>query len=116
MSYFLLAEGRGKLLRLMIMKPWATSFYESKQWQDCRNSYAASVGNLCERCQKKGLVKPGEIVHHKTELTPANIKDPMIALNWNNLELVCRECHLELHGRGGRRYKIDALGRVSPLV
>ena len=37
--------------------------------------------------------RPGEIVHHKTHLTPENIDDPTVTLNEDNLELLCRDCH-----------------------
>lgn len=33
------------------------------------------------------------ICHHKTYLTPDNINDPNIALNWANLEALCHNCH-----------------------
>ena len=95
-------------------KDFSKRFYSSKAWQDCRNSYAASKAHLCERCLLKGLYVPGEIVHHKTELTPENIGDPRISLSWDNLELVCRECHAEAHSEHdkGRRYIFDEDGHV----
>lgn len=96
------------------MKPYARSFYLSKAWQDTRKAYAKSVGGLCERCLEKGLYKAGEIVHHKIHITPDNIHDESITLNWDNLELVCRECHSEEHTRHKRRYKVDEYGRVAP--
>lgn len=94
------------------MKEFATSFYKSKAWQRCRSAYAKSVGGLCEQCLKAGLVKPGVIVHHKVKLTPANINDPAVTLSWNNLELLCRDCHAKAHGMA-RRYKVDEMGRVT---
>ena len=86
-------------------------FYSSKAWQDCRNSYARSKGGLCELCLAKGIYRPGEIVHHKTHLTTANLSDPTISLNWDNLQLLCRDCHASQH-KPERRYKVDELGRV----
>lgn len=71
-----------------------------------------SVGGLCERCLKKGLIVPGEIVHHKVYISPDNINDPAITLNPNNLELLCRDCHAEEHTDRRKRYKLDNLGRV----
>jgi len=94
------------------MQPYAVSFYKSKQWKDCRAAYAKSKGNLCERCYKKGLIVPGIIVHHKTHITPDNIGNPDITLNWSNLELVCRDCHAQIHAKNTKRYKLDELGRV----
>lgn len=57
------------------------------------------------------MYNPGVIVHHRIHLTPQNITNPMIVLNWNNLELLCRECHAKEHGKE-KRYTIDELGRV----
>ena len=94
------------------MKDFAASFYKSKAWQQCRAAYAKSVGGLCEQCLKAGLVKPGEIVHHKVHLTPDNINDPAVTLAWRNLELLCRDCHAKVHGTV-RRYKVDEMGRVT---
>ena len=88
------------------------SFYKTTGWKNCRDAYARSVGGLCERCLAKGWVVPGEIVHHKEHLDADNINNPEIALNWDNLELLCRDCHGMEH-RQLRRYKVDALGRVE---
>ena len=73
--------------------------------------YARSKGGLCELCLAKGIYRPGEIVHHKTHLTTSNLSDPTIALNWDNLQLLCRDCHASQH-KPERRYKVDELGRV----
>ena len=93
-------------------KAFARKFYSSQAWVDCREAYKASVGGLCERCKERGLIVPGEIVHHKIHLTPDTIHDPAVSLAWDNLELVCRECHAEEHGATRKRYEIDELGRV----
>lgn len=101
------------------MKPFARRFYSSKAWQRTRAAYAKSRGNLCELCLAKGLFNPCEIVHHKVALTPDNIDDPNITLNWDNLQCVCRDCHAAIHGyyngRRGKhlRYSLDELGRVT---
>lgn len=96
------------------MQPWAEAFYKSGTWRRCRDDYAASVGGLCERCLRRGLAVPGEIVHHKVWLTPDNVSNPRVALAWSNLELVCRDCHADEHERSRRRYAVDELGRVAP--
>lgn len=88
-------------------------FTRAKRGQRCRDGYAASVGGLCEDCLAKGLYRPGEIVHHMTELTPDNINDPAVSLSWSNLRLLCRDCHAKRHG-ARKRYKVDAVGRVTP--
>ena len=94
-------------------KQFSKAFYKSKLWQDCRESYGKSRGWVCERCGRQGSVE----VHHKIELTPENINDPSITTDWNNLCLLCRDCHRELHGQrkriGGKygRYSQPACGR-----
>ena len=92
-------------------KDFAQDFYKSKAWQHCRQAYAASAGNLCEECLRENKITAGEIVHHKIHLTPDNINNPAVSLNWDNLELVCRSCHLKLHGNT-KRYSVDPLGRI----
>lgn len=94
------------------MKPYAERFYSSKAWQHTRAAYRKSRRNLCEVCLSNGLISPCEIVHHKIEVTPDNIDDPNITLNWDNLQCVCRDCHAKIHDKLGRRYKFDEMGRV----
>ena len=115
---------------MTMAKQFARKFYSSKAWQTCRNEYAKQAHYLCEECLKHGIYRPGEIVHHKIELDPINIERPEIALSFNNLELLCRDCHAKMHEQsGGRwaevnkrkrekkesesRYKVDEFGRVS---
>lgn len=96
------------------MKEYAESFYKSTTWQNCRNAYMKSVGMLCEDCRKKGLIVPAEEVHHIKFITPQNINDPAVTLNFDNLVALCRECHKARHGARQRRYTIDEYGRVKP--
>ena len=101
------------------MKPFAERFYHSRTWQQTRDAYFVSQHGLCEKCGNAGL-----IVHHKIELTPENIPDPDISLNWDNLELVCLACHNNIHHGGETAAEglvFDADGnlvqqRYSPLV
>lgn len=89
-------------------------FYNTTAWKKCREAYRESVGGLCERCAKQGLVVPGEQVHHKVRLTPSNVNDPSVALNWDNLELLCQPCHYDEHRRKreNQRYVVDDDGNV----
>lgn len=96
------------------MQDFATKLYKSRAWRDCRTAYAKSKGGLCERCLSRGIYKPGIIVHHKVHLTPENISDPNVSLNWENLQLLCRDCHALVH-KPEKRFKIDELGRVIAL-
>ena len=98
------------------MKEYARTFYKSAAWLHTSAAYKKSVGGLCERCSARGLIAPGVIVHHKKYLTPENISDPSIALDWSNLECLCQTCHnQEHHGGGITRFEVDELGRVSAI-
>lgn len=88
---------------------FAHAFYVSQEWIRCRTDYARSRGLVCERCGSAG-----KQVHHKIRLTPENIKDPRITLNWSNLELLCDACHKKEHRRKKtQRWTCDEYGRVS---
>ena len=78
-------------------KDYSKAFYNSKAWQQCRDGYISSVNGLCEECLSKGRYKPGYIVHHIKHITPTNINDPNITLNFDNLQYVCLECHNHIH-------------------
>ncbi|AMC94224.1 hypothetical protein AOC36_09585 [Erysipelothrix larvae] len=93
-------------------KDFAKSFYKSKQWRVCRDAYYESQFGICERCgracwrrndpQYLKLRKEGKevyygIVHHIEELNPRNISNPFVSLGWNNLELLCQDCHNKHH-------------------
>lgn len=75
------------------MQKWAEKFYNSGAWQKCREAYRRSVFGICEKC---GGV--GEIVHHKKPLTPENIGDCEVTMSFDNLCLLCRDCHGAVHG------------------
>ncbi len=78
-------------------KDYAKAFYSSKAWLACRDGYISSVHALCERCLAKERHTPGYIVHHKIPITPENISNPEVTLNWDNLEYMCQECHNHTH-------------------
>ena len=96
---------------------YARAFYKSSAWQLCRASYIAERqsidGGLCERCRKE----LGFIVHHKKHITPENINDPEVTLNWDNLEYVCHDCHNKEHFEKqlGIRYTFGPDGQIVPL-
>ena len=94
------------------MKDFARQFYSSDTWKETRKAYKKSVGGLCELCLAEGRYTPGDIVHHKIHLTPGNISNPGIALDWGNLQLVCRDHHAQIHSKQGR-YMIGENGKVT---
>lgn len=98
-------------------REFAVGFYHSKQWKETRDAYLAHASFLCERCLARGRYQRGEIVHHKRHLTPDNINDPSVTLSFDNLELLCRECHAEAHSdlyeRRPKRYSFDEHGNIT---
>lgn len=93
-------------------KDFARAFYNSTAWKKCRAEYAKSQRYLCEDCLQKGILTPGEIIHHKQPITPENINDPSITLSFDNLKMVCRKCHAEEHGQRQRRYIVLSDGTI----
>ena len=101
----------------MNKSPEIEAFYVSYKWRKCRTAYAKSVGNMCERCRKKGIIEVGSKknpleAHHKIPLTVDNIHDPEITLNWDNMELVCKKCHDEEKKKKPKRWKVGQDGKV----
>ena len=107
MNYSDTVDTRGK------EKRFADDFYTSPEWKRCARGYRAAVGGLCERCRKNGLIIPAEEVHHKIHLTPENINRPEVALNWQNLIALCKDCHMKEH-RKQKRWTVDKDGNVTP--
>ena len=95
-------------------RAFASEFYNSTAWKTCRERYKRRVGYLCEDCLDKGIHTMGDIVHHIIEITPENIDDPGVTLNFDNLRYVCRDCHAERHKESnkGRRYVYGPDGEV----
>lgn len=95
------------------MRSIDNKFYHSKTWEKCRNAYAQSVGGLCEDCLAKGIITAGVIVHHKIPLTPERMTDESIMYGFDNLRLLCLECHNKTHSKKRYRFTVDAQGRVT---
>ena len=93
------------------VQSFAHDFYKSSAWMKCARAYKREKGGLCERCYADGKITAGEEVHHKIRLTPENLGDPSIALNWDNLELLCKDCHIKEHK--GTRWRADEMGHVE---
>lgn len=74
----------------------------------------ASRNGVCERCG--GLAR---IVHHRRYITPQNIQDPSVTLDWANLEALCIDCHNAEHMSSGGvcapGLAFDAAGNIVPV-
>lgn len=70
------------------MKRVGQQLYNSAAWQKLRLAYMNSVHWICERCGQ-----PATICHHRRHLTAENVDDVTVALNFDNLEALCQQCH-----------------------
>lgn len=78
---------------VIMAREFSKSFYNSTAWKHTRDAYIASKFGICERCGRPNCKQ----VHHKVWLTPYNINNPDITLNFDNLELLCDTCHQREH-------------------
>ena len=101
-------------------------FYKTKLWKQVRKSYALSKFCMCERCNmpvyvdgiteyidKEHRIKG--IVHHKVHLNQENYTDDKTAYDYNNLELLCFNCHQQEHFKKDtlkEGYKFDEEGNL----
>lgn len=92
------------------------SFYTNKAWRDLSYRLKIERGK-CERCGWTPLTK-GDwkylIGHHRKELTEENVGNPQIALNPDNVEIICHTCHNKQHHRFGGRKEVKIVWG-SPL-
>ena len=93
-------------------REFARDFYNTGAWKNCAAAYKKYRHGLCEKCLAKGIYKAGVIVHHKNHLDPQNITDPTVALSFDNLQLLCRDCHADEHG-GMKRYFFNPDGSIN---
>lgn len=80
--------------------PKYVRFYNSKEWRMLSARYAQDKGYKCE---SKDCNKIATEVHHKIPIqTP---KGWELRLDYDNLELVCKDCHNKRHNRFQKRRK-----------
>lgn len=85
--------------------------YKSKRWQKLRKEKLL-LNPICERCAKKDIYKPVEIVHHKEYVTEENYIDDNIFFNIENTESLCKDCHNKEHFEEKEEYIFDTNGDV----
>ena len=94
-------------------------FYKSKTWEAFRRVVIEERTDAdgyvhCTFCNKPIIHKYDLIIHHKKELTEANVNDAMVALNPDNVECVCFRCHNKEHERFG--FNKTSYGNVKKHV
>jgi 5-methylcytosine-specific restriction endonuclease McrA len=91
-----------------------TKFYNSKEWRKVRNVMISKSHGICSRCGKP-FNSRDLIVHHIHHLDETNINNPEVALNLNNLEVLCWQCHNSQHAKNedlNRDMKFDDKGNI----
>ena len=76
------------------------AFYCRKDYLTLAQACKIKSNGVCARCGNVfdiNELRP----HHIVELTLDNIDDPNITLNPNNIEVLCHNCHNEIHNRFG---------------
>lgn len=71
-------------------------FYNSIEWRTLSARYAQDKGYRCERC--RGMAT--QVHHEKAIQTPEGWE---LRLDYSNLELLCTQCHNDIHDRFKRR-------------
>lgn len=79
-------------------------FYHSKKWEAFRKVIIQQRTDAdgfvhCDICGKPILKKYDLILHHKKELSDANVDDAMVSLNPDNIACVHFKCHNQIHDR-----------------
>lgn len=87
-----------------IAKEFSKAFYKSVAWKETREYIYNRDKGLCQDCLAKGIVTPGQEVHHIKFLDPNNMNNIDITLGADNLRLLCKECH---HNRHNKRKSTD---------
>lgn len=70
-------------------------FYNSSEWKNLRNQKFYDADGLCELCKKNGIIRQGKEVHH---IIPIET-DWSKRLDYDNLILLCSDCHNLQHER-----------------
>lgn len=95
-------------------------FYRSKEWKQFRRILVLERANeqgdvICAHCGLPIIKDYDCIAHHKTELTEINYRDPAIALNPDNIDLVHHKCHNAIHEKTGYKQPKVYIVWGSPL-
>lgn len=86
----------------MARTPELQRFYASKRWRDLRNMFVIERHGICDRCGKDFSTDTTLLnAHHKEHLTDETLADPAVAVNPDNIEILCSRCHALQHRQRG---------------
>ena len=78
-------------------------FYISAVWRRTRERALKQQHYECQRCKVKGRYERATVAHHRQYLR----RRPDLALDLDNLEALCDQCHYEEHHKNGNKYAND---------
>lgn len=82
-------------------------FYARRAWRDLRERLIIERHAVCARCGRSFAAATERVIaHHIIELTDETLNDPMVALNQDNIELLCWACHNHTHGYSFGRHQV----------
>lgn len=91
--------------------------YGTRQWQKVRLTFLKEHP-LCAECLRHGKVTPAEDVHHRK--SPFNYAEQSVnwdlALDSNNLEALCKECHQKEHNPQSSPSPEEVLRQLEELM
>jgi 5-methylcytosine-specific restriction protein A len=74
--------------------------YNSERWRKLR-AYKFANDPLCEKCLENGITTPADDVHHIIPFMSTNdtISRKELAYDYDNLQSLCKEHHMQAHNR-----------------
>ena len=86
----------------MAHSPELQRFYASARWRGLREMLIVERHGLCDRCGKDFSDDTSKLIaHHKEHLTDETLKDPAVAVDPQNIEVLCPKCHAHYHPERG---------------
>ena len=85
----------------MARTPELQRFYGSRRWRELRERLIIERHGVCERCGKDYSGDTSQLIaHHKEHLSNESLADPAVAVNPDNIEILCYNCHAHEHPKG----------------
>lgn len=82
----------------MARTPELQRFYASRRWRELRELLIIQRHGRCDRCGADYSTATEHLIaHHKEHLTDENLADPAVAVNPDNIEILCQKCHSHYH-------------------
>jgi len=87
-------------------------FYKSGVWKNKREQILKRDNFECQRCKRNGEFSKAKVVHHIKHLD----EFPELALDDDNLESLCKQCHNKEHPEKYEKFKDNWQKRNKPDI